>query len=204
MAVGDIYQTLVKYRMPGGEESVNAYYWKVDSGTSTADDLNSAFADDIWDLARGLQNTGTITYSYDTVNGMDNDDYEYSSASDAGTSGGGDLACTFAAVSVRSPYLGVGKGYSYKRVGGIALGFFGTSDGSWNPTGLTQLEALQDAHGLLLEGDNASYIPIIITGGFKLGVNPTELADIRGSWTTNVFPSSQVTRKQSSWQRLDS
>lgn len=201
-AVGDIYQITVTQQVSALETFNNVFYYGAAAGTPSADDLNSAFVDDIWDVVRTIQAPAVLTTSYYCINGNDNTDWELSVANDAGVGGGVPLPL-FVAAGFRTPFLGTGKGYGYKRIGGIPTGFVGTAaGGAWNTASQAALEAVQDVLGLTVEGDNAAYDPVIITGGFTLGVAPTVKGSGKGDWQTNAYPSSQVTRKVYSWQRF--
>lgn len=202
MAVDDIYQIRVKQVMAGGEEMLNVFYYQVISGNSSADDLNSVFADDLWDLVRAMQTPSTVTTQYQCINGRDNSDYEEQNASDAGLSANTFVAARFAALGFRSPRTQPGIRYSYKRFGGVPVQAFGTTDGSWDNTIYTTIIPIQNILGATLEGDDAAYDPVQITGGFELGVNPTKKTTLKGQWQFNIYPSSQVSRKISDWQVL--
>lgn len=202
-SIGDLYQLTVIQEAPVSERFVNVFYYAAVSGTPSADDLVSAFVDDLWDVVRSIQAPTIATSSYYAINGMENLDWHLSAANDVGT-GGGVMLPAFVAAGFRSPFLGSGKGYSYKRVGGVPTGFVGTStDGSWNSASLGALQAVQDALGVTVVGDNAAYDPVVLLGGFALGTTPTLKAGTKGQWTTNRFPSSQVTRKPARWLQLD-
>lgn len=211
MAQGDIYQIQVFQTFSALQDDVlNVFYYRAEAAASSnANDVLSVFSeqegDSPWEAARTIQRTNMVTTLYRVINGNDNQDYVEAGASDAGTKTSLVGACPiFVAVGFRGPRPGPGVRYSYKRIGGIPSDYLASNSGSWAGDAGDDFQVPQDAFGLELEGDFNLYAPVQITGGFSLGVAPTFSYSLVGNWTTNVYPSHQVSRANYDWQRLSS
>jgi hypothetical protein len=203
MAVADIYQIKVFQDMPGQDLILNVFYYAVQAGEDDPDDLLSVFAEEVWDVVRAIQVPSCVTYKYEVINGSNNTVWKEQGVADAGTNIATAPVTPFIAAGFRSSRVFLGSRYSYKRFAGAPSASIDTSDGSWNATMLGKAYDVSVGLGAVLEGDEAFYYPIQITGGFQLGVAPTPKQNVLGQWTFNRFPTHQDTRQPYEWQVLE-
>lgn len=199
MTIGDIYQAKFKQTI-FGEELLNVFYYRQNGG---------AAGDGAAELAEGLQGTSSwlqewaamqledVAYDYiQVINGMNNSDQatDFTIIPDSGAidSDGVPAAPTLLAVGFRSNRGGVGTRYSYKRLSGFPAYFL---DGNGWAAGVDTLAAaVATALAAQVGSGGKTFVPVQVTGGFRLGVTPTESFPLT-AWTMMGTPSTQNTRK---------
>lgn len=201
MALGDIFQVRV-YQRFHGEECLNVFYYKqAVVGAGDAEDLLGGFQDDVWDYVRDMQSARVLTHRYEVINGMDNGDFSISDASATGNYDTGLDIPPQGAYAFRSPSAGPGTRYAYKRFVGCMTGALASVGNPVWSTGFLEgwMHYTGVALGALVEATASAYLPIQITGGFQLGVAPTESHQVFGQWAANSWMSTQRTRAQFAW-----
>jgi hypothetical protein len=172
--------------MEQGVEAENVFYYRVTSVISpiTAEVVSQLFNAFITvTLTPHTPNTRTFQH-ISVINGMDNDDFWVQNINDPGDSGQTPLPhpCM---VSIRSPWNGPGtrRGRHYLPIGTV---------GSLSPSGgmtaaaQTAFEESLFVFGIPIEDGRGSLVPITVTGGFKLGVEPVESQLLLGEWEFNT------------------
>lgn len=181
------------------EPMLNVFYYREVTGASgNAVDCIDAFEDDVVPKIQAIWHADTNTTKFTCINGMDNDD---ASVQFINTIGINPITFTLPpnlAAGLRNPPLLPGQQYSYKRFGGVVNDL--STIGTWGST----FDALLATLGTQLGADINTvlgnfYRPVLLTGGFRLGVTPVESRPVTGNWQYNDWPTHQDTRQIYNW-----
>lgn len=201
MAIWDTYQVKITTRHPDGQDMLNVHYYQQQSaGDGDASDLYQEFMDSVATAQRGLMTDNANVVNVQVINGNNNTDFQFANLLLPGTTIVSTPAASFVALGFRSPAPPPGQRYSYKRIGALPATWLDTSDGRWDTNIDTPAAAYATAVADTLEGTEAAYSPVQVTGGFSLGVAPTPVRNLNGFWQFNRFPTHQTTRQVLLWE----
>lgn len=198
MALGDVYQLKVQGSVQF-EECEMVHYYRQTTALGSAEDLATAYRDLKSAQLRAVMNPGAFINSYFCINGMNNADFFLLSDSQPGTLNPSAELPSFAAFAFRSPYMGPGTRYTYKRLWGVSAGIFNPTGGGIGPGLMALLQQICDSFGAITAGQVGTYEPVQITGGFRLGVAPTVSQVLIGQWLCYYTFTTQKSRQQYSW-----
>lgn len=202
MAAGNIYQVRTIMTLPDSKPQ-NVFYYREKSGIGgSSQDLANAFIEDVVSKLKDILTAGTIIDQVRVINGNNNVDNFVADIDQAGAYSGATTSPDFLAIAFRKRIGGTGFRYSYKRFSGIpasAIGYAGWQDSG--TTFFTRVNALAVALGAeIAQLTGATYEPVQITGGFKLGVAPTFKTLLTTQWEINDRASHQDTRQVYEWK----
>lgn len=197
MAVNDVYQLRVE-GLYQGQDCVNVFYYQqLAGGVGGAADLLNEFVDNVWNLVQIIQVASYQTFRFQVINGNNNADQVEQVVDIDGLDTIGLRLPAFIAAGFRGQRVGIGLQYAYKRIAGI--GAYIDVNGQWSPAIRAQLADVAVGLGALLEGALGSYSPVILTGGFSLGIAPVVSYSLQQPWVYDLYPTAQRTRQSYLW-----
>lgn len=202
MTVGHYYQVKL-HQTYGGQELLNVFWYGHSSGAGTlmAEALNDLVFNSIYaGVVQGLQDEDCICTRVETVDWQAPSDYFAEDFSQVGLAVAGVAQPSNVAVAFRSPKLGPGTRYGYKRFGGVKL----VLDDTGEIDTLSHEVLLDDIAtrlGLILTSAGNTFVPfqVRITAATPLGTPPLPRRGYVGNWTWNKRPGTQNSRKSYEW-----
>jgi hypothetical protein len=179
---GDIYQIRVTCSHVQVQTAENVFYYRVaeNDATLTANQVRLLFHGNIGSGYPQFM-PGNSTYeSLAVINGMDNTDFDIALYNLPGTMGGNTLPSQLM-ISTRSPWNGPGtrRGRHY-----FPFGSTSSIDASGNVSGALDIgmPIFAWSLGQPLSAVATDLIPVTLSGGFKLGVEPVVSQLLTGIW----------------------
>jgi hypothetical protein len=188
------------YEDTNGEEMVWRQYYQIVSGgsISAVQVLSDWFATIVEEIL-DIWPANTNSTQYQIINGMDNGDNYELAQTDAGQNGSSAYLPSMASLALRQPRSSPGQRHAYHHLGGMT-NQLAAGSGTWDGTVITLINALiANLDNPISVDAIANIVPVQLTGGFKLGVEPTVARILSGGWQMCLFPVPLRRRVQYDW-----
>ena len=196
MATNDVYFVRL-FGQAQGQVAENVFYYRVTAGSGSAEDLAIELGTDLIPAIAAIQTPRYSSVRLQVVNTNLNTDQEEGALGEFGTFvTTADMPMAVAA-ALRAVRPGMGAQYGYKRFSGVPAQV--TTTGEWTTAYRNLIRALAVALAASPEGTEGTYVPVVCSGGFRLGVPATVLYPATTRWSYNAFPSHQDTRQSYNW-----